>query len=75
MKLGTEESEHEAVKVALRSLVKVVQQFNKTLMDKANQGCIPIDYLLILNHRSNDYFTKFVGNWLKSDSIASHFVF
>lgn len=44
-------------------------------MEKANQGCIPIDYLLILSKRSNEYFTKFVGSWLKSDSIASHFVF
>jgi hypothetical protein len=28
-----------------------------------------------LSRRTNDYFTKFVGNWLKSDAIASHFVF
>jgi hypothetical protein len=28
-----------------------------------------------LSRRTNGYFTKFVGNWLKSDSIASHFVF
>jgi hypothetical protein len=53
MKLGTDESEHEAVKVALRSLVKVVQQFNSSLMEKATQGSIPIDYLLILSYRSN----------------------
>lgn len=36
MKLGSEKSEYEAVKLALRSLVKVVQQFNSTLMEKAN---------------------------------------
>jgi hypothetical protein len=28
-----------------------------------------------LSRRTNEYFTKFVGNWLKSDSIARHFVF
>jgi hypothetical protein len=30
---------------------------------------------LNLSRRTNSYFTKFVGSWLKSDSIASHFVF
>ncbi len=49
MKLGSDVQEYEAVKVALRSLVKVVQQFNTTLMEKATQGCIPIDYLIILS--------------------------
>jgi hypothetical protein len=53
MKLGSDVQEYEAVKVALRSLVKVVQQFNTTLMEKATQGCIPIDYLIILSFRSN----------------------
>ena len=53
MKLGSDVQEYEAVKVALRSLVKVVQQFNTTLMEKATKGCIPIDYLIILSFRSN----------------------
>jgi hypothetical protein len=30
---------------------------------------------MTLSRRTNDYFTQFVGAWLKSDSIASHFVF
>jgi len=33
------------------------------------------DSLLTLSRRTNEYFTKFVASWLKSDSIASHFVF
>ena len=28
-----------------------------------------------LSRRTNDYFIQFVGVWLKSDAIASHFVF
>ena len=28
-----------------------------------------------LSRRTNEYFARFVGSWLKSDSIASHFVF
>lgn len=28
-----------------------------------------------MGRRTNEYFTQFVGCWLKSDSVASHFVF
>ena len=41
----------------------------------AEEGTVGPDALMNLSRRTNDYFTKFVGNWLKSDAIASHFVF
>jgi hypothetical protein len=52
-----------------------VKQLNHSLGAAAKEGTIGADALMSLSRRTNDYFTKFVGNWLKSDSIASHFVF
>lgn len=28
-----------------------------------------------LGRRTNEYFTLFTGSWLRTDAIASHFVF
>jgi hypothetical protein len=55
--------------------VRVVKQLNRGLSRAAEEGTAGADALLGLSRRTNDYFTRFVGNWLKSDSIASHFVF
>ena len=52
-----------------------MKQLNRSLGAAAKEGTIGADALMSLSRRTNDYFTKFVGNWLKSDSIASHFVF
>jgi hypothetical protein len=74
-KLGSRDEQEAATQVALASLVRVVKQFNCSLTSAAEAGSIGPDALLSLSRRTNDYFTKFVGGWLKSDTIARHFVF
>lgn len=75
LRLGSADKDEAATQVALSSLVRVVKQLNRSLASAAKEGTIGADALMNLSRRTNDYFTKFVGNWLKSDSIASHFVF
>lgn len=74
-KLGSGDEQEAATQVALASLVRVVKQLNSSLTCAAEAGSIGPDALMSLSRRTNDYFTKFVGGWLKSDSIARHFVF
>lgn len=64
-----------ACQVAFGSLVKVVKQLNSSLADAAQAASVGADTLMNLGRRTNEYFTLFVGCWLKSSSIASHFVF
>lgn len=75
MRLGSSDKDEAAAQVALSSLVRVVKQLNRSLAGAAKEGTIGADALMSLSRRTNDYFTKFVGSWLRSDSIASHFVF
>lgn len=75
LKLGSEDRNEEATQAALSSLVRVVKQMNRSLSRAAEEGTIGADALMSLSRRTNEYFTRFVGAWLKSDSIASHFVF
>jgi len=75
LRLGAGDKQEAACQVALSSLVRVVKQLNQSLARAAEDGTIGADALMNLGRRTNDYFTQFVGNWLKSDSIASHFVF
>ena len=75
MRLGSNDKDDTATQVALSSLVRVVKQLNNGLSRAAEEGTAGADALMALSRRTNDYFTKFVGNWLKSDPIASHFVF
>jgi hypothetical protein len=75
LRLGGKEKDDVATQAALSSLVRVVKQLNRGLSRAAEDGTAGADALLCLSRRTNDYFTKFVGNWLKSDPIASHFVF
>lgn len=74
-KLGSGDKQEAATQVALASLVRVVKQLNYSLTSAAESGSIGVDAMMSLSRRTNDYFTKFVGGWLKSDSIARHFVF
>lgn len=55
--------------------MRVVKQLNTSILNSAEVGSISGDALLTLNLRTNEYFTKFVGAWLKSEAIARHFVF
>lgn len=75
MRLGGNDKDDAATQVALSSLVRVVKQLNNGLSKAAEEGTAGADALMALSRRTNEYFTKFVGNWLKSDPIASHFVF
>jgi hypothetical protein len=75
LKLGSGEKQDQACQIALASLVRVVKQLNRSLSQSAKEATIGADALMTLSRRTNDYFTQFVGAWLKSDSIASHFVF
>ena len=75
MRLGVGERREAACQVALNSLVRVVKQLNKSILKAAEEGSAGADVLWSLSRRTNEYFTQLVGNWLKSDSIASHFVF
>jgi len=75
LRLGSSDKDEAAAQVALSSLVRVVKQLNRSLAGAAKEGTIGADALMSLSRRTNDYFTKFVGSWLRSDSIASHFVF
>jgi hypothetical protein len=75
MRLKTTEKDDGATQIALSSLVRVVKSMNRGLTRAAQEGTIGADALMNLSRRTNEYFTKFVGNWLKSDSIARHFVF
>lgn len=64
-----------ACQVAFGSLVRVVKQLNFSLTEAAQDGTIGADTLMNMGRRTNEYFTQFVGCWLKTDAIASHFVF
>jgi len=75
LRIGGVDKDEVATQVALSSLVRVVKQLNRGLARAAEEGTVGADALMSLSRRTNGYFTKFVGNWLKSDSIASHFVF
>jgi hypothetical protein len=61
--------------VAVSSFVRVVKQLNSSLASAAETGSVGPDALLTLSRRTNDYFTKFVGGWLRTETIARHFVF
>jgi hypothetical protein len=75
LRLGGKDKDEVATQMALSSLVRVVKQLNRGLAQAAEDGTAGVDALMSLSRRSNDYFTKFVGNWLNSDAIANHFVF
>ena len=75
VKLGNNGKSEHATQIALSSLVRVVKQLNKDLMHSSMQGTAGSDALLALSRRANSYFTKFISCWLKTDSIARHFVF
>lgn len=64
-----------ACKVACSSLVRAVKQLYASLTDAAQESTIGADALMNLGRRTNEYFTLFTGCWLRTDAIASHFVF
>lgn len=74
-KLGGSEEQEAATQVAVSSFVRVVKQLNSSLASAAEASSVGPDALLTLSRRTNDYFTKFVGGWLRTETIARHFVF
>mmetsp|Transcript_19576 Transcript_19576/g.30128 ORF Transcript_19576/g.30128 Transcript_19576/m.30128 type:complete len:124 (+) Transcript_19576:8885-9256(+) len=75
LNLGHIKEGERVVEIALRSLIRVVKQMNASLKAASSERTMAADALLNLSRRTNEYFTKFVAHWLKSDQIASHFVF
>ena len=73
--LGETEKNETAVKIALSSMTTIVKRVNKTLIDLATNHQVGFDLSVRLSERTNEYFTKLLGQWLVSDSVASYFVF
>lgn len=48
---------------------------NSTILDLAKDNSLGYDTAIKLSERTNEYFIKFLGSWLVSDSVASYFVF
>lgn len=73
--LGETEKNEIAVKIALSSMTTIVKKVNKVLIDLTTNHQIGFDLSVRLSERTNEYFTKLLGQWLVSDSVASYFVF
>lgn len=64
-----------AIKISLSSMTNIVRRMNKTIIDLATNNQIGFDVSTRLSERTNEYFTRLLGQWLVSDSVASYFVF
>ncbi len=73
--LGETEKNETAIKIALSSMTTIVNKVNKVLIDLKKNHQIGFDLSVRLSERTNEYFTKLLGQWLVSDSVASYFVF
>lgn len=73
--LGESEGCESALKIALHSMTMIVRKLNKTLIDLSSNQQLGYDVSVRLSERTNEYFTKLLGQWLVSDSVASYFVF
>ena len=73
--LGETEKNETAIKIALSSMTTIVKKVNKVLIDLKKNHQIGFDLSVRLSERTNEYFTKLLGQWLVSDSVASYFVF
>ncbi len=73
--LAESERNETAIKIALGSMTTIVKKVNKVLIDLTTNNQIGFDLSVRLSERTNEYFTKLLGQWLVSDSVASYFVF
>jgi hypothetical protein len=73
--LAETERNETAIKIALGSMTSIVKRVNKVLIDLTTNNQIGFDLSVRLSERTNEYFTKLLGQWLVSDSVASFFVF
>ena len=48
---------------------------NKTILDLSQSNSLGFELTVKYSERTNEYFTKLLGQWLVSDSVASYFVF
>jgi hypothetical protein len=69
------ENNEQAIKIGLFSLTTIVKKMNSTILDLAKDNSLGYDTAIKLSERTNEYFIKFLGSWLVSDSVASYFVF
>lgn len=75
VQLADSENNEQLVKIALHSLTNVVKKMNKTILELAQNQSIGFDMSVKLSQRTNEYFIKFLKQWLVSDAVASYFVF
>jgi hypothetical protein len=59
----------------VKSMTSIVRRMNKTIVDLVTNNQIGFDLSVRLSERTNEYFTKLLGQWLVSDNLASYFVF
>ena len=69
------DSNEQAVKLALQAMTTIVRRMNRTVLDLAQNNQLGFDLSVRLSERTNEYFTKLLGQWLISDNVASYFVF
>ena len=74
--LSDSDNNEYCVKQALLSLTTVVKKMNRVILDLSCQNqSMGFDMSVKLSNRTNEYFIKFLKQWLVSDQVASYFVF
>lgn len=75
MLISDSENNDSSIKIALSSLTNIVKRMNKTILELAYNNSLGFELSVKLSNRTNEYFIKFLKQWLISDSVASYFVF
>ena len=65
----------EAIKISLRSLVRIVKQINQKVLQSATNESMGFDSALRLSNRTNDLFSSLLESWLVSDTTINYFCF
>ena len=65
----------EAIKIALKSLVQIVKNVNKKVLENATEESMGFDSALRLCRRTNTLFTNLLESWLVSDTTINYFCF
>ena len=67
MLLSDQSNSDSNVKIALTSLTNIVRKMNKTIIELSQNNSFGYDMSLKLCNRTNEYFIKFLKQWLISD--------
>jgi len=73
--LSENDSNEQAIKIALASLATIVKKMNSSIIDLAQNNSIGYDISTKYSEKTNEFFTKLLSSWLISDQVASYFVF